>query len=634
MCGIAGLFRIDGEGAGGAPDAALLDRMTDALVHRGPDGRGVRLGPGYGLGHRRLSIVDLAGGAQPMDDGSGEVWVTFNGEIYNHESLRSELEGLGCRFRTRCDTEVLVHGWRLWGERLPERLRGMFALAIVDESAGQLFLARDRLGKKPLHLHRDGTWLRFASEPKALFADPAVPRRLDPQGVAEFFCLRYAGEERTGLAGITRLPPAGACTVARDGTTRMWRYWGLAAAAAAHGNSTGVEAGSGDPGAALWARLGECATARTMADVPWAPFLSGGLDSQAVVAALCEADGPRPGFGCTVGFTDPEFDERDAAHRAAKDFGIEVREAVLDQDDIADLSWLDGVFDEPFGDSSAIPTWHVCRLARREVVVALSGDGGDEALGGYTRYFQHQRDRALAGKLPAALWRGLGGLYPSLHRAPRAFRWKRSLQDLGLDAAVAYARGVSACLPAEVAPVLKGAYRDAAAGGLDPVIQAYRRSPWDRPIPSAMFADYHTWLPCDILTKVDRTSMAVSLEVRAPMLDQDFVGWCAALPDAVRLRGGETKPLLRKVLGGKIPAANRALPKKGFSVPLKAWLRGPLGDDLAHRLEHQEALLEVVDRGQVMARLQEHRAGGGNHRDLLWHTLVLGRLLDRWEVQP
>ena len=605
----------------GAPvERVALARMADAIAHRGPDGDGFRVGAGYGLAHRRLAIVDLVSGAQPMTDASGRLWVTFNGEIYNHAELRAELEAGGAHFTTRSDTEVLLHGWRAWGEQLPTRLRGMFVFALVDEAQDLLFAARDRIGKKPFHYAETAEGLVFGSEIKALFAgEPGLGRRLDPQAVAQFLCLRYVAEPRSIFATIQKLPAAHSMLVRRGQAPKLSRYWTLSFA----DEDPRSEA---DLAEAALELLDEATRIRLMSDVPLGAFLSGGVDSFAVVDSMARASST-PVVACTVGFDDPRYDERAYARAAAAQTGATLHEAELRLADMEEQAWFAATFDEPFADSSAVPTYHVSRLARRHVTVALAGDGGDECFGGYRRYRFDLIENRVRRWLPAPVWRLLGALYPKADFLPRALRYKRTLQNLARDPATAYARSVSASLPEEVLPLLR--HRDHDLDPLAPVIEAYRGSDGRDALTRATAADFATYLPNDILVKVDRASMASSLEVRAPFLDHRLVEFAARVPTAHKIRAGRTKAFLRAALRPRLGAAIETRPKQGFSVPLRAWMAASLGDELGGHLGGGP-LGEWVDTAAVRGLLTSHRAGVRDHGELLWAMLVFGRFLARY----
>ncbi|GAB4145977.1 MAG: amidotransferase 1, exosortase A system-associated [Planctomycetota bacterium] len=614
MCGICGCFCPDEDYR---VDPEDLRRMTRSLAHRGPDGEGLRIGPGYGLGHRRLSIVDLEGGAQPMASADGGLWVVFNGEIYNHMALRAELERLGAVFRTRCDTEVLLHGYRAFGTGLAERLHGMFAFAVVDEERRSIYMARDRFGKKPIYWTRDGGALLFASELKALHAY-GVRRRIRPEAVAQFLCLRYVPDPDSVLEGVQRLPPAH--WMLWGGETRgPERYWRLSFANASHERTADRER-------RFLGLLDDSVAERLMGDVPLAPFLSGGIDSYAIAQSMARAAAGSV-EACTVGIDAPGYDEREQAREAARACGIALHEDRVSLDEMLDLDWHVETYDEPFSDASAIPTYHVCRLARRHVTVALSGDGGDEAFAGYRRYLFDLREQRARRYLPTAVWRMLGRLYPKADWLPRPLRAKRTLENLGAAPDLAYARSVSASLPEEVFALLRPEIAASIGDPLEPVRAAYRVSDAADPLGRARAADIATWLCSDILVKIDRASMAVGLEARAPFLDHEMLEFAAALPPEVLLEGGRTKAFLRKALAGRLDAAALRRPKKGFSVPLRRWMRGALGDLLEERLSE---LRDWILPERCRSLLDRHRKGFADHSELLWACLVLARFLGRW----
>jgi len=617
MCGIAGIFRDDPRERVEDPTVAA---MVETLVHRGPDGRGIRCGAGYGLGHRRLSIIDIDGGQQPMEDGSGKLWVTYNGEIYNYLELTAELRSLGFRFQTGSDTEVLLHGYRAWGERLPEKLLGMFAFVIVDEASHSLFAARDRLGKKPLHYMKTDGGLLFGSEIKAILANDASNRVLRPEAMAQFLCLRYLPDPLTVYRDIEKLPP-GHRLIYRDGVAQIHPYWRLSSPAE---KSTGFD----EMAEELRALLDDAVRIRLMSEVPLGAFLSGGVDSFAVVDSMARSSS-KDVIACSMGFEDPRFDERPHARAAAAHAEAVLHEGVVGVEDLLEQDWFARTFDEPFSDSSAIPTYHVSRLARQHVTVALSGDGGDESFAGYRRYRIDNWENEIRRLAPKALWGLLGSLYPKADFLPRWMRFKRTFENMGRSPAEAYARSVSANLPEEVLGLLRADYRDAEPDPLGPVRRAYEASGGSDALSRAALADFATYLPGDILTKVDRASMAVSLEVRAPFLDHRLVEFAARIPTAMKFAGHRTKGFLRRALHPRLGRAAMDRPKQGFSVPLRNWMAGDLGDALGRSLAG-DRLAEIVNTDAVRKKLEQHRGGSRDHSELLWGILILDRFLECW----
>ena len=627
MCGIAGLF----DPVGMRPfSPALIGAMTEALVHRGPDGQGVHHAPGVALGHRRLSIIDVAGSAQPMLAADGQVAIVFNGEIYNFADIRRELEALGHAFQTRGDTETILVGWREWGERVVERLRGMFAFAIHDARTSTLFLARDRLGVKPLHWAQlpDGT-LAFASEIKGLLAHPGLPRALDPAAVEEYFALGYVPDPRSILASVRKLPAAHTLTIQRGRPVpRPRRYWDVAFEPRLKGSAEALAA-------ELVERVRASVRLRMIADVPLGAFLSGGVDSSAVVAMMA-GQSDTPVRTCTIGFDVAALDETGYARRIARRYGTEHRERLVSPDDFSALDMLVAAYDEPFADASALPTLRVCQLARETVTVALSGDGADEAFAGYRRYGLHMLEQRGRDLLPQALRRPvfgiLGRAFPKLDWAPRRFRAKTTLLGMARTEAEAYFNSV-AVTPDHVrgrlfSDDLRRALAGHRAGDLYAATMA--AAPAADALGRAQYADLQHWLPGDILTKADRASMAVSLEVREPLLDHELVEWAAALPPALRLKGMTGKWLLKKAMEPFVDHDLLYRPKMGFVTPIAQWLRGPL----AGRIEAVARAGRAIDTGWFapgvwMRMVREHRAGVADHSRQLWQLLMLDASLAR-----
>lgn len=616
MCGLAGIF----DPHGGRPiDRRLLGRMTDALRHRGPDGAGMHLAPGIGLGHRRLAIIDLDGGAQPLFNEDGRVAVVFNGEIYNFAALAEQLSELGHRFRTRSDTEVIVHAWEEWGDACVERLHGMFAFAIWDESRQCLFLARDRLGKKPLYwaVLPDGM-IAFASEIKGLLQHPGLPRAIDPLAVEAYFAYGYVPDPRSIYRDVAKLPPAHFLTFERGGRMRgPHRYWDVD-----FSPRHGIDAGAARD--ELWQRLERAVATRMVADVPLGAFLSGGVDSSAVVAGMARSS-QRPVRTFSIAFGQRDHDESEHAAAVAARWHTDHHVRRVEPDAFDLLDRLAGIYDEPFGDASALPTLAVCAMARETVTVALTGDGGDELFAGYRRYRWHAWESRLRGLLPTAMRRPLFGalaaLYPQLDWAPRPLRARATLRDLGLEPWEAYFASVAVTDDATrrrlFSPTLRRDLQGYHAGRL--VAAAMDRVRDADPLSQVQYADIHTWLPGDILAKVDRASMANSLEVRSPLLDHTLLEWAAGLPPEMRLKGPQGKWLLKKAAEPFVPRRVIYRPKQGFTVPLAAWFRGPLQQRLRDELLGP-GLGEtgLFDMRCVAELLDRHQSGLRDHSRILW----------------
>ena len=625
MCGIAGIFHL----ATPKPvDPARLERMCAAMAHRGPDGQGVWTAPGVGLGHLRLSIIDVAGSPQPMASSDGRAMLVFNGEIYNYRELREELRGSGAQFHTDGDSEVILAAWQRWGPDCVTRLHGMFAFAIYDLAQRTLFLARDRLGVKPLFYAplSDGS-LAFASELKGLLAHPLLRREIDPLAVEDYLTWGYVPDHRSILAGVHKLPAGHTLLLRHDAPLPApSQYWDVSFAERRKGRASDLEA-------ELLHLLRQAVTSRMVSDVPLGAFLSGGVDSSAVVALMAEASS-QPVKTCSIGFDVAELDESGYAAKVAQRFGTDHRARTVSPDDFEHIDSLVGMFDEPFADASALPTWRVCQLARETVTVALSGDGADEAFAGYRRHkFQYGEDR-LRGVMPQALrgpmLGGLGAVYPKADWAPRPLRAKTTLLSLAGSSEAGYARALS-ILPPELRDTLyspeflrlRGDYR--AEQPFEALMQgAPARSGLDR----AQYADLKFWLPSDILTKVDRTSMAVSLEAREPLLDHRLIEFAASLPEGLRLKRGEGKWLLKKTMQRYLPDEVLYRPKQGFVTPISQWFRGPLASS-ARAIAGSAALARTgwFDAKRLAAIADAHIAGRSDHGRLLWQLVMLDKSL-------
>nr|WP_314071098.1 asparagine synthase (glutamine-hydrolyzing) [uncultured Roseococcus sp.] len=616
MCGIAGLFHAFRPAE---PDPATLRRMADRLRHRGPDGEGLHAEQHLGLVHRRLAIVDLAGGAQPMATEDGRVVITFNGEIYNHGALRRELGALGHRFRTRSDTEAILHGWREWGVDVLRHLDGMFAFALWDADQGQLLLARDRLGEKPLHYARlpDGGWA-FASEIPALLTVPGVSGRIDPAALDDFLALGYVPDPATIYADVRTLPPAHALLLRRgEAEATTIRYWRAPTAAVA---------APADAAGELAARLDIAVRDRLMADVPLGSFLSGGLDSGAVTAMAARAMAGISTF--TIGFEDGA-DERPVAARVAWQLGTRHRAQSGTADYVEMAAEQARIFGQPFGDHSAVPTMAVCALARRHVKVALSGDGGDEVFAGYRRYRFHSLADGVRRRLPPGvrrrMFRGLAAAYPAMHWAPRWLRARSTFTELSLDSALGYYRMLSK-IQFDARRRLLSVSMRSAVDGYDPsdrFLALMGECDPDDPLLQAQYADLHTYLPGDILTKLDRTSMASSLETRPPLLAHELVAWGLALPAGLKLQGGVGKQVLRQAMAPYLPAEVLQGTKQGFAASIGRQFRVQAGS-LRARLGG-EAMRDsgLIDPSAVNALIDVHEAERGDHSQALWQLLVL-----------
>ena len=627
MCGIAGLFHLE---TAKPVNPARIKMMIDAQAHRGPDGEGVWTAPGVGLGHRRLSIIDVAGSPQPMASEDRQLTITYNGEIYNYQEIRAELLTLGHRFRTAGDTEVILNGYRQWGAAVLSRLNGMFAFAIHDARDQSLFLARDRFGVKPLHYVAlaDGS-IAFASELKGLLANPAVRREPDLRAVEDYFALGYIPDDSCIVAGVRKLPGGTFLKLERGKplpTPMTW--WDIDFSRRAKGSTRDLEE-------ELRVHLRNAVASRMVSDVPLGAFLSGGVDSSTVVALMAEVSKDAVQT-CSIGFDESALDETRYAEVIAKRFATDHRSRIVAADDFTAIDTLAHAFDEPFADASALPTWRVCQLARETVTVALSGDGADEAFAGYRRYkFQLAEERfrtLLPTGLRQSVFGTLGRLYPKADWAPRPLRAKSTFQSLARDGAEAYARSVGV-IPQEARAQL---YANGFQRGLqghraeDRYVEAMRNAPAREALDRAQYADIKIWLPGDILTKVDRTSMAVSLEAREPLLDHRLVEFAATLPASMRIRGGEGKWLMKKAMEGHLPKDILYRPKMGFVTPISGWFRGALAGQ-AEALVTKSRLLDTgwFQQERLEKAVRDHKSGLADNGRLIWQLVMLDKALKR-----
>ena len=625
MCGIVGIMDLAGAGA---ISRELVSRMNETQFHRGPDEVGLHVEPGLGLGHRRLSIIDLSTGQQPLFNEDHSVVVVFNGEIYNYRELIPELTQLGHVFRTKSDTEVIVHAWEAWGEDCVKRFRGMFAFALWDRQRETLFLARDRLGVKPLHYAMlPGDRLVFGSELKSLVAHPEFRRELDPFAIEEYFALGYVPEPRTIFAGAHKLPPAHTLTLRRGKPVPEPReYWDVRF-------TLDNPIGEREAEVELVDRLRESVRLRMISEVPLGAFLSGGVDSSAVVAMMAGASAD-PVNTCSISFSDPAFDESRYAQQVADRYRTRHFVDTVGSDDFDLIDVLARTYDEPYADSSALPTYRVCQLARRHVTVALSGDGGDENFAGYRRYRLHAMEERLRNVMPLGVRRPafglLGHMYPKADWAPRMFRAKSTFQALARTSVDAYFHSVSILRDDMRDQLFSNAFK-ARLGGYS-AAEVFRRhgsrAGTDDPVALVQYLDLKTYLVGDINTKVDRASMAHSLEVREPLMDHPLVEWMASLPTSLKVRGQEGKHLLKRAMAPYLPDELMYRPKMGFSVPLERWFRGPLRQRLNDAvLGPRLAATGVFNAHYLKQIVDAHTSGRRDYSAPLWTLLMFDAFL-------
>jgi asparagine synthase (glutamine-hydrolysing) len=621
MCGICGV-------AGGDPASGreLVHRMCAAMVHRGPDDEGIIQLDGVSLGMRRLSIIDLEGGHQPMHNEDSTVWVVQNGEIYNHLELRKLLIAAGHSFNSESDTEVLVHGYEEWGGEMVERLNGMFAFAVLDRRNGALLLARDRMGIKPLHYAIDGGRLVFASELKALLRDPALRKGIDPAALDDYLAYEFVPSPSSIVRGISKLQPGHTLTWSvADATPRLRCYWSPELNLdGAHGRGQGIEVE--EEAANLRAVLRESVRKELISDVPLGVFLSGGIDSSAVAAMMTQLGGEVKSF--SVGFADRSFDESAHARLVARHLGTEHHELTLEPGMLLDLvPQLPELLDEPLGDASIIPTYLLSEFTRRHVKVALGGDGGDELFAGYPTLQAH-RLAAYYLKAPRLLREGL--VEAVVRRLPVSrgnlsfeFRAKRFVSGASYPTAERHQRWMGSFDRQERTVLLarEVAHHDLDLANADPLNHA-------------LLLDMRLYLENDILVKLDRASMMASLEGRVPLLNNDFVEYATHLPLNMKLRGMRSKFLLKRALRGILPDAILNRPKKGFGIPVAHWFRGPLKEQLLSVLSPERIAREgFFDAAAVKRLIDDHLDGRRDNRKQLWTLFAFEQWHDGYVKQ-
>jgi len=617
MCGIAGFLRLDSN----PPDSDLLARMTRAIYHRGPDADGYYTDGPVALGHRRLSIIDLSGGAQPMSNEDETVWIVFNGEIFNFQALRTELEAKGHKFKTRSDTECIVHLYEDYGTGCAERLVGQFAFAIWDARRRSLYIARDHVGIKPLFYHLDDSKLLFASEPKAILEDESVERELDPDALIDYLVCKYVPAPGTIFKSIRKLP-AGHWLLLRDGKLRIERFWDLPLAEPRAWKS------EEDCARQLEELIRSSIKSQLMSDVPLGAFLSGGIDSSIVVGIMAGLVN-RPVKTFTIGFQEEEFSEAPFARKVAERYHTEHHELIVEPESVDLFPRIVQQFDEPFADASAIPTYYVSRLARQHVTVALSGDGGDEAFGGYVRYQwalryglfdflpQSVRSpifRAVAAMLPEGRFRRASRRF-AMHRIPRYAQLAGHLDGPSLQGLLAGDLRAAAMRRQEFATTCDVARR---AQNVDYLTQL-------------QYIDVNTYLPDDILVKTDRMSMLNSLEVRVPLLDHRVLEFATSIPPDWRL----AKRIFKRAAGHLLPPELLHRPKMGFGVPLRYWFRGNWGDYARDLLLGQRARERgLLDPAAVRGLLERQSDERGGVTSNLYAIVVLEEWCRQYLDQP
>lgn len=627
MCGIAGIYN-DQARRSEIVNRQLLKQMTDKIAHRGPDEGSEHVEPGIGLGHRRLSIIDVATGQQPLFNEDGSVVVIFNGEIYNYAEIVPELEAAGHKFQTKSDTEVIVHAWEQWGVTCLEKFRGMFAFALWDRNQQTLFLARDRMGVKPLYY---GTTRRgdliFGSELKALTVHPDLSKTIDSQALQDFMTLGYVPDPKSIYTTVRKLPPASYILLKRGERLSEPRvYW-------RPNFVVDQKMTEHDAIERLHELLQESIKLRMISEVPLGAFLSGGVDSSVVVAKMAEVSGS-PVKTCSIGFDQAKYDETEFAAKVAQRFSTDHIVRKVTANDFSLIDTLVDAYDEPFADSSAIPTYRVCALARERVTVALSGDGGDETFGGYRRYKFHLGEEKMRALLPESvrqpIFGALASIYPQASWMPRFMRAQATFRGMAANSVEAYTNSVSFTKPELLNKLLSKSFK-AQLGGYNTLslMQGHAsKAQTDDPLALIQYIDYQTYLPGDINVKVDRASMAHSLETREPLMDHKLIEFAATIPSALKINGGEGKYILKKAFESKLPNELLYRQKMGFGVPIAEWFRGPLQSQMEEIFSKGTLLESGYFEPTVLKTIQrEHIDGAKDHSPTIWSLLMLERFL-------
>ena len=626
MCGITGFINFDGHNKD--ESRARIKRMTDTLIHRGPDDEGYYVDDFAALGHRRLAIIDIASGQQPMATDDGRYQIVFNGEVYNFLDIRSDLESKGYRFRTRSDTEVILHAYAQWGEACVERMNGMFAFAIWDVKDRCLFVARDRVGKKPLYYVHNGSTFAFASELKALRAGGVCPDEINPQALDCYFTFGYIPSPMTIYRGAHKLRPAHRLLIDARGA-RQSRYWNLSFAGKTHATmEEAIEE--------FEALLDDAVRIRLMSEVPLGVFLSGGIDSPLVTASMAKVM-DKPVVTNSIGFYDKKYNELPIAREVAEHLKTDHHEFLVEPNAAEVLEKIAWHFDEPFADSSAVPTWYVCKMARENVTVALSGDGGDETFGGYTfRYNPHVLESRIRSVLPASLrsllFGTVGRLYPASARLPKPLRLKTIFENLSVSDSEAFYHDLI-WLRSDLREKLYSKDFMRSLNGYTPFEEVkglYTSRNGESSLDRAQFTDINFYMTEDVLVKVDRMSMAHSLEVRSPLLDYRIIEFAARLPSSYKLNGKQGKLLLRRSLQRRLPSEIVNRPKHGFSIPAAEWLRQELRPYAESVLNNSSSIVSnIFNQRELVDIWNRHQAGRRDHSVFIWGTMML----KLWEIE-
>ncbi len=633
MCGIAGLLDLKGTRE---VDQTVLKKMTDAIVHRGPDGEGFFTAPGIGFGHRRLAIIDIEGGKQPFKTQSEKCVLTFNGEIYNYQEIAEALvEEAGMELRTKSDTEALAELWNIKGESTLQDLVGMYAFGLWDQQTKTLTLARDRIGERPLYYATtpDG-WLLFASEISAIVATGMIQPKLRNDAVADYFALGYVPDPKAIYENIHKLPPGHFLKIPQGQNTvpAPTEYW-------APVFSPDEQMSEAESLSRLTELLDQAVKGQMISDVPLGAFLSGGVDSSAIVASMSHAHSGAVKT-CSIGFDEATHDERSFAKMVADRYDTDHREEVMTLEAHALIDKIAHAYGEPFADSSALPSYLVCKMARETVTVALSGDGGDEIFAGYRRYpffrREEQTKRLMRGKkgtstIGSKIFGKMGDLYPKMDWAPKPFRLKTTLQSLGDTAGAGYLRAVSTSLPDRLNTMTSDDFKSNLDGyEVSKQFEAlFDKANTEDAVAAAQYVDFHTWLPGRMLTKVDRAAMANSLEVRPPMLDHRIIEWAGRLPDRLKFFKDSQKHILKIAMEPRLPKEVLYRKKQGFGLPVTAWLRATDNNPL-DRLAQSEKWADsgYLNVDAIKSMIEDHKSAKADYAQELWSVLMFDAFLE------
>ncbi|WP_199610872.1 XrtA/PEP-CTERM system amidotransferase [Flocculibacter collagenilyticus] len=628
MCGIAGIFDTQNQ----APiETSVLEKMNGSQFHRGPDEGSTFIEGPIGFAHRRLSIIDVSSGQQPLINAQRSAAIVFNGEIYNFMEIREELINAGFTFTTHSDTEVILQAWAAWGKECVTKLRGMFAFAIWDFAQHTLFIARDRLGIKPLYYAQlaNGQFI-FGSELKVLEQHPLLDRQIDPLAVEDYFSFGYIPEPRTIYKQVHKLEPGFHLTIkAGEYQPQLQQYWQASFAEQLTQSSDDIQE-------ELIHRLKEAVDIRLISEVPLGAFLSGGVDSSAIVALMSEIQGDKPVNTCSIGFDVKNYNETEFADMVVDRYKTNHQVEIVGSNDFDLIDKLANMYDEPFADSSAIPTYRVCEVAKKRVTVCLSGDGGDELFAGYRRHKWHMLEEKVRGYVPKAirspLFNLLGNYYPKMDWAPKFLRAKSTFQALQREALEAYMHTISLIPEARRNALYSDSFKKELAGYNSLNVFKRHADNFDSEDPLALiqFLDMKTYLPGDILTKVDRASMAHSLEVRVPILDHKFLEWANKIPSHHKLHGSNGKAIFKSSLESHLPHDVLYRDKMGFGVPISNWFRGPLKDKLRQRVLNGKLMdTGIFDPATLTNMVNGHINGTQENGQMLWAMMMFESFLER-----